>query len=108
MSNVEEDSRSGSHDGSASGAVGLPSSGGGSGGGGAGLTVRVGDAGDDLVGDAMASTRCAELASLAEQADIRCLCSADRSGAALDFKSRRRVMPTQATKHQHGGRIYLW
>ncbi len=37
----------------------------------AGLRVRVGDAGDDLVGDAMASTRCAELASLAEQADIR-------------------------------------
>jgi hypothetical protein len=35
------------------------------------LRVRVGDAGDDLVGDAMASTRCAELASLAEQADIR-------------------------------------
>ena len=39
---------------------------------GAGLTVRVGAAENDLVGDAMASTRCAELASLAEQADIRC------------------------------------
>ena len=38
---------------------------------GQGLTVRVND-NEDLVGNAMSNTRCAELASLAEQADIRC------------------------------------
>lgn len=38
---------------------------------GAGLLVRVKDTAADLVGNAMTNTRCAELASLAEQADIR-------------------------------------
>lgn len=38
---------------------------------GTGLSVRVKDTAADLIGNAMTNTRCAELASLAEQADIR-------------------------------------